>query len=190
MAPWSVLAGLEMVAAAHTESRDLEEMLARITRTAGDTIPRADYASIVVRYADGNLEPFAPTSPAISLADDLQCIWREGPCYDVVTTVSISHCDDLADDPRWPSYGKEVSAMGLRSQLAMRVHDGAGARIGLSLYSRDRAAFRHPIEAAGVLVDYAGMVLTSLGDFSRIRGAASRGRATREPVGYGSRSAS
>ena len=67
----------------------------------------------------------------------------------------MSHTDDLTSDARWPIYGPGAAALGFRSELAVRVLDDPSASIAINLYSRERAAFRHPEEAARVLVGYA-----------------------------------
>jgi hypothetical protein len=171
MAPWSVLDALEIVVSSHDETTAVAQMLDRITVTARDTIPRTEYASVLVWYIDGDLKSFAATDPVIAVADRLQCEAREGPCVDAVLHGSVVSAADLSTDARWPSYGPLVGGHGIRSQLAMRIHDGRRARVGLNLYSRDRGAFRHPLEAAGVLQEYASGLLTSLGDVRRIRSA-------------------
>lgn len=71
----------------------------------------------------------------------------------------MSHTDDLTSDARWPIYGPGAAALGFRSELAVRVLDDPSASIAINLYSRERAAFRHPEEAARVLVGYAHGVL-------------------------------
>jgi hypothetical protein len=171
MPPWSVLDALEIVVSSPDEPTALMQMLDRITETARDTIPRTDYSSVIVWYSDGHLEPFVPTHDVVRIVDDLQCESGEGPCVDALAGGQTVSAGDLAGDTRWPSYGPRVAALGIRSQLAMRIHDGRQARIGLNLYSRDRSAFGHPIQAAGVLVQYAGGLLTSIGDVRRIRDA-------------------
>jgi hypothetical protein len=144
-------------------------MLDRITSTARDTIPHTDCASAIVWYADDHLESFAPTDRLAAAIDGLQCERHEGPGYDALTRGQIVVAGDLGRERRWPRFGPQAELLGIRSQLAMRVHDGRRAKVGLNLYSRDRAAFPHPAEAAGVLVAYAGGLLTSLGDVRRIR---------------------
>lgn len=170
MAPWSVLDALEIVASSSDEPTALVQMLDRITTTARDTIPRTDYASIIVWYADEHLEPFASTDRVAAAVDSVACESHQGPCYDALTRGQIVVAGDLSQERRWPAYASQAALLGVRSQLAMRVHDGRRSRVGLNLYSRDRAAFPHPVEAAGVLVEYAGGLLTSLGDLRRIRG--------------------
>jgi hypothetical protein len=178
MAPWSVLDALEIVAASRDERTALAQMLERITETSRETVPRTDFASVVIWFSDGHLEPFASRRPlrspadfVLARADAVQCAQREGPAYDVVTRARVVSSPDVARDVRWPEYGPHAGALGVRSQLSVRVHDGRRARVGLNLYSRDRSAYRHPLEASTVLVDYAAGLLTSLGDLRRVRRA-------------------
>jgi hypothetical protein len=165
---------LEIVLSARDRPTALMQMLDRITATARDAIPRTDYASVVVWYGDGHLEPFAATDADVRPVDALQCRLGEGPSRDAVTWTRLISSGDLGGDPRWPGYGPQAAALGIRSQVSMRVHDGREARIALNLYARDKGAFRHPREAAVVLGEYATGLLTRLGDVRLIREVAGR----------------
>ncbi len=111
------------------------EVLSRITECACDTIPGVDFASVTVRYADGQLETFGPTDEITSRADALQYSLREGPCYDAASTEEAVSSTDIASDPRWPSYGPAAAKLGLASQLAVKFYDNPQSRGALNLYA-------------------------------------------------------
>jgi GAF domain-containing protein len=115
--------------------------LQAVTACATDSIEGADYASISVRHSDGRLETLAPTDPLVRRVDLLQFELSQGPCYDAVEATTVTLSDDLARDTRWPAYGPQVAALGLRSQLGIRLVSDDGWRIALNLYARRPDAF-------------------------------------------------
>jgi GAF domain-containing protein len=116
--------------------------LQAVTACATDSIESADYASISVRHGDGRLETLAPTDALVRRVDLLQFELSEGPCYDAVEATTVTLSDDLArDDGRWPAYGPRVAALGLRSQLGIRLASDDGWRVALNLYARRPNAF-------------------------------------------------
>ncbi|MEU4195465.1 GAF and ANTAR domain-containing protein [Kribbella sp. NPDC026611] len=115
---------------------DLLVTLGRITRSAAETIPGIEYASISVTSKDGRIETLAPTDLVAVQADELQYELCEGPCYAAVTGVPVVQVDDLASDLRWPEYGpRAAAAFGLGSQLAFQFHAEPHARGALNLYA-------------------------------------------------------
>lgn len=150
---------MNAVAASLSQPSDVEETLIRITRTALDTVPGADYVSISVRHPDGKLDTVAPTDPLITQIDELQYELREGPSYDVVTDDDWIVSDDVRTESRWPVYGPRVGALGIRAQVAMRLHLDTKSRIGLNLYSRDRGGFDDPQHIAELFASHAKIAL-------------------------------
>ncbi|MEJ7629133.1 MAG: GAF and ANTAR domain-containing protein [Nocardioidaceae bacterium] len=150
---------MNAVAAALSSPSELDETLVRITHTARDTVPGAHHASITVRHPDGTLETVAPTDPMVCQIDELQYELREGPCFDVVTDDDFILSDDIGAESRWPTYGPRIAALGIRSQLAMRLHLDTKSQIGLNLYSRDPDAFDDPQHVAELFASHAKIAL-------------------------------
>lgn len=171
MAPWSLTDVLETVADSQPEFADLEDSLVRIAQTARDTIPRTGHAGFSVRFPDGHLEAMASTDDLVGEVAELQHAILEGPSVDALTGEWVTCSNELTSDPHWPEYGPRASAIGFRSQLAMRVLDGPQTRVVLNLYSQERSAFAHPMEAADVLVTHARMILASGHDLESMRGS-------------------
>ncbi len=167
------------VAASLSEAGDLEQTLDRITRTARDTVPGADYASISVRHSDGRLETLAATDPLVVEADALQYELREGPCYDAVTDEDSTYCPDLSNDSRWPRYGPKARDLGLASQLAFRLAGRKGTYTGLNLYSGSLAAFNEPSGIAGLFSSHAKVALGYAEELDTLKAAV----ATRQMIG-------
>lgn len=177
--PTELIDLMNTVADSLMEPGDLSETLARITHTARDMVPRADYASISIRHGDGGLETVAATDALISTVDELQQVLQEGPSYRPPTGEQVTYSGNLSTDERWPTYGQQVSRLGLASQLGMTLHADASARTGLNLYSRKRAAFGDSRQVAGIFVSHAKVALGYAEEVNIMRSAL----ATRTVIG-------
>jgi ANTAR domain len=169
---------LDRVAASLSEPGDLEQTLKRITVAARDTVPGADYASISIRHPDGRLETVAPTDPLIYDVDALQYDLREGPCYEAVTDEDVAYSRDLAGGVRWPTYGPKAAALGLRSQLGLRLTHAGDSYTGLNIYARAEEALADP-EVAKLFASHARVALGYADGFDTLKGAI----ATRQVIG-------
>jgi GAF domain-containing protein len=90
------------------------------------------HAGVVLARRAGRLEPAASTAPVVGQIDQLQLDYGEGPA---LTSVADRNdvgllVKDLALDERWPVWGPEAAALGLRSALALRLHTG-GPTLGV-----------------------------------------------------------
>ena len=139
---------------------DVALTLQALTTCATNSIQGADYASITVRHSDGALETLAPTDPIARRVDLLQFELSEGPCYDAVEATSVTVSEDVAGDARWPAYGPRVAALGLRSQLGIRLASDDGWRVALNLYARRPGAFdSESISLAEIFADQAAAAM-------------------------------
>jgi GAF domain-containing protein len=139
---------------------DVALTLQALTACATDSIEGADHASISVRHSDGRLETLAPTDPIVRRVDLLQFELSEGPCYDAVEATPVTLSDDLARDTRWPAYGPQVAALGLRSQMGIRLASDDGWRVALNLYAHRPDAFdSETISLAGMFADQAASAM-------------------------------
>ena len=150
---------ISSAASALGEPADLPETLDRITAAARATVPGVDQASISIRHPDGLLQTVAPTDLVVIEADEVQHDLEEGPCYDVVTSDVFTYSRDLAEDERWPNYGPKAAALGLGSQLALRLLDHEGVRAGLNLYAVRPGAFDENQELAALFAAQARVAM-------------------------------
>jgi GAF domain-containing protein len=168
------------MARAMQDPGDVALTLQALTACATDTVEGADYASISVRHGDGRLETLAPTDPVIRQVDELQFQLSEGPCYDAVEVDSVSLSADLAHDDNWPAYGPQVAALGIRSQLGIRLATDGGWRVALNLYAkRPRAFDRDTMEVAELFADQAAVAM----GFVRTVQTLNKALATRQTIG-------
>jgi GAF domain-containing protein len=148
------------LARARHQSGDVALSLQALTACAADSIKGADCASVTVRHHDGRLETLAPTDSVARRVDLLQIELSEGPCYDAVQAASVALSQDVAGDARWPAYGPRVAALGLRSQMGIRLASDDGWRVALNLYARRPDAFdSESISLAEMFADQAGAAM-------------------------------
>jgi GAF domain-containing protein len=140
--PMELAICLAKVASEWDSLSGLDATLIRITEGVRQTIPEVAYASITTRGPKQELKTLAPTDVIADRADQLQYAAAEGPCYEVVTsTVTLTATEDLTTEHRWPTYAPSAAALGVRSQLAVRVYENGRSRAGLNLYSSQPGIF-------------------------------------------------
>jgi hypothetical protein len=127
--------------------------LSRITVCAVHYLSSVDHAGITVVDGDGVIRSVAPTDGFPLVLDNIQRRFLEGPCYEAAAAKQILSLDDLALEPRWPSFvNKALGSIPVRAIVALPIFDDDGAHAALNLYA-DRA---HVLDAktqeAGSLV--------------------------------------
>ncbi len=134
--------------------------LQAVVRLAVETIDGCDVAGIFL-LEGGTVTTPVQTDPIVAEVDAAQHRSGEGPCLDAIGQGRSFYSDELADDVRWPSFGAEASAIGIRSALAVNLHttDLIGS---LNMYGRTPQAFGVVDRAnALLLASFAGLALTS-----------------------------
>ena len=147
------------VAEAMFSAGGVDPTLQTVVDLAVDTIEGCDYASIFVSRAGMVTSP-ALSDPMAAELDALQLRGNEGPCIDAIAGSSPCYADDLARDPRWPSFGPAAAAAGVRSLLSLRL-SADGTLGALNLYARYPSAFGAVDRARGLVVaGLAGIALS------------------------------
>jgi GAF domain-containing protein len=125
----------------HRES-GVEETIDAVLRFALLAVGCTDAGVVLARRA-GRLEPAASTAPVVEQIDQLQLDYGEGPALTSVADQSDVGLlvKDLALDERWPVWGPEAAALGLRSALALRLHTGGPTLGVLELFHPEPDAF-------------------------------------------------
>jgi GAF domain-containing protein len=146
----------------HRES-GLEETIDAVLRFALLAVGCTDAGVVLARRA-GRLEPAASTAPVVEQIDQLQLAYGEGPA---LTSVADRNevgllVKDLALDERWPVWGPEAAALGLRSALALRLHTGGPTLGVLELFHPEPDAFGADEDAvAHILARHASVAVAT-----------------------------
>lgn len=115
------------------------ETLQRIVDVSVQIVDGCDYAGIFVLDGTEITTP-VHSDPVVLDVDAIQHRSKEGPCLEAVTAHRTSYADELAEDSRWPRFGPEAAATGIRSVLAVAL-SANGTRGALNLYACLPAAF-------------------------------------------------
>lgn len=141
---------------------DESAALHRIVAVACQEIAGADCAGITSLESTG-LETLIATDPRVVLADQEQSRTGEGPCVSPGTAEPLTIiCDDLADDDRWPRFGRAAADLGLCSAIFFKLVRGRTTIGSLNVYSARHGAFTDDARHSGsLLAAHAAIVLAA-----------------------------
>ncbi len=137
--------------------------LQRIVDYAHTTIDACDAASISTRVGDEYITS-AWSDDIASEIDQFQYLYEEGPCLDAAREEPVQYSPVLIDDPRWPRFGPEAVARGMKSLLACRL---TSEKVfgSLNLYARTPDAYDTIGQTKAVIfAAHAGVALRWAGD--------------------------
>jgi GAF domain-containing protein len=151
---------LEFLVSALADVTEAEEAIDKLVAVAVETVGTSFGGITLIHDHGKRFETVGSTAPSVTHADRLQYELREGPCVDASLTSRSFSSSNLADDPRWPTWGPQVSALGFHSVLSSEIH-GRGRRIGaLNLYGATETAFDdQDFETAQMFAHQAALVL-------------------------------
>lgn len=146
----ALTADFSRIARALFSAGSVEDTLAQVVDLAVSTIEGCDFAGILL-LDHGVATSRVYTDEIVTTIDALQRLHQEGPCQDAIDTRMAVYAGDLGDDRRWPRFGPEATAKGMRSLLAFPLfaNDAPGA---LNLYARYPEAFGVVDRAKGLLL--------------------------------------
>lgn len=131
-------AGQAIAAAARTinHPQSLDETLQTIAEVARDSLPGFDQVGISTVHKNGKIETRAFTGDLVLRLDEIQYDLGEGPCVDSLHADHAVCAPTLRHEQRWPRYVPEAVALGLKSQLGVKLFlDDEGTIGALNFYS-------------------------------------------------------
>jgi GAF domain-containing protein len=122
--------------------RDPPHTLQRLVEITPEFFTACDYVGISVVESDRIRTPVA-TDEQLRELDEAQYALGEGPCRDAIRVHETVRVDDLATDPRWPSWGRAmVDQLGIRSSVSFRLFTRPDRTWGaLNVYATQPRAF-------------------------------------------------
>jgi GAF domain-containing protein len=126
---------LALAARALNSPKDRSCRLGEIARVAHETLPGIDAVGISVAHRDGTVETLAATGELVHQLDNLQYELGQGPCLHAIKDDPVVVVEHAQHEQRWPEFIKRALALGLRSQLGVRLYLDERSRGGLNLYS-------------------------------------------------------
>jgi hypothetical protein len=144
------------------ESGPAERVLNSITSNGVRVVQGAEHSAIT-RGRPGAFKTVAETSDVPLQVDTIQYELGYGPCVDAIVDNTTYHCPDLAEEQRWPDFGRRaVEEAGIRSMLSYRMFlEDDDLIAGLNLYSSKTDAFDEAAITTGLLLATHGALALS-----------------------------
>jgi GAF domain-containing protein len=120
---------------------DSDMTLRRLTGLAVELVPGATAAALTIE-GDGQALTFAASDPRIDDLHRLQFQATEGPAVEALRRNAAQNVDDVADERRWPAFADAADRAGFGSCLMLPLRTDRRPAGAVSLYGRDRNAFR------------------------------------------------
>ncbi|MDG5483386.1 GAF and ANTAR domain-containing protein [Mycolicibacterium gadium] len=130
---------------------DIGVILGRLTSAAVSLVKGVDYADVML-VQDGSFESVAPTDPLVTELDAVQMQSGDGPCLEAAVDTSIIRCDDVENDPRWPTFTAAALSFGVRATMSYQLYTNLGGAGALNLFSRRSHAVDSEGEAIGAVL--------------------------------------
>ncbi len=140
--------------------RSLDETLMTVVEVACNSVPGFDQVGIATLDRKGEVVTKAFTGDLVLRLDDLQYSLREGPCSAALQGDDAVSVSSLRDEQRWPRYVPLARAVGVRSQMALRLDLDQGAVGGMNFYSTSSDDVSPDAQAlAGMFATHAAIAL-------------------------------
>ena len=159
----------DMAIRLHDED-DVGSTLESILKLVCETV-HADMAGVMLLRRGGRVETAAVTEPLAKQADDLQLTCNEGPCLEAMDDQSFI-VDDTATEERWAQWCREVTDLGIRSVLSIRLFTRQATIGALNIYGRRTRQFGvDDARVASIFAGHASVALAAAQTESGLRDA-------------------
>jgi GAF domain-containing protein len=139
----------------------LDAVLELVISLTGRTLPHADGASVTL-VRDGRFTTAVYSDELTKRVDSWQYATNQGPCLDAACNGETYLACDVANDPRWPDFGRLAASEGVHSVLSVPFLP-MGKPIGtLNIYSTQREGFTEPErDIATLFAEQAAIVIAN-----------------------------
>ncbi len=160
--------------------RSLDETLQTIVEVACNSVPGFDQVGIATVQKDGHIETRAFVGDLVLHLDKVQYGLREGPCSVALQGTESISMSSLRNEQRWPQYVPQALAVGVRSQMAVKLYLDKGTLGGINFYSTIADEVSSDAEALAQL--FATHAAVALGH-AQERDGLNEGMQTRKVIG-------
>ncbi|HYJ70698.1 MAG TPA: GAF and ANTAR domain-containing protein [Nocardioidaceae bacterium] len=142
--------------------RSLSETVDQVVQYALTAVD-CDLADVMFLHQGKLIETVAATDPVAEQAAQLQASFGEGPILTMPPEAGSSTVvHDTATDVRWPRWGGELSDLGIRSVLSIRLATRDSQIGALNLYAREPLSFDgDDMAIAHILARHASVALAT-----------------------------
>src|SRR3954447_10205118 len=117
------------------QPRTLDDTLQTIVEVACNSVPGFDQVGISTLQKEGKVKTRACIGDLVRRLDEIQYGLGEGPCAEALRGIDVVSVSSLRDEQRWPHYVPQARAVGVRSQLAVKLYLDQGTLGGINFYS-------------------------------------------------------
>lgn len=161
--------------------RNLDDILQTIVEVAQNSVPGFDHVGIATLEKTGNIVTRAFTGGDLVLhLDEVQYSLRQGPCSAALQGTDTVSVSSLGSEQRWPEYVLRARALGVRSQMGVKLYLDEGTLGGMNFYSTLADEVTIDAQAMGRL--FATHAAIALG-YARERDTLAVGLQTRTVIG-------
>jgi GAF domain-containing protein len=118
-----------------SQHRSLDDTLQTMVEVASNSLPGFDQVGISTLEKHGKVTTRAFTGDMVLRLDEIQYGLREGPCSEALQGTDVISVSTLRHEARWPRYVPQARAMGVRSQMALKLYLDEGTLGGINFYS-------------------------------------------------------
>ena len=133
-------AGLAGLARLPAGRMALEQLLTRVAQHAVQAIPGADGVGLTL-LEDDRADTVVTSVEFVGEVDAVQYSLGQGPCITAVAEGVPVVSGSLADDSRWPEFGRRIARLGVHSVLSLPLRTPDGVVGALNVYAHPRDAF-------------------------------------------------
>ena len=134
------------------QPRSLDETLQTIVEVACNSVPGFDQVGIATLHKKKDrVKTRAFTGDLVLRLDEIQYGLREGPCSAALQGTEAVSMSSLRAERRWPRYVPQARAVGVRSQMAVKLHLDEYALGGINFYSTSCDEVSHDAQALAQL---------------------------------------
>lgn len=142
------------------DTEHLDETLQRVVDLAEDYIEHCEGVTLLFVRPDDSMVTPAWSNREARAADIAQHETGEGPCLSAIREHETIVIDDLASEERWPKWRAEVSELGWRSMVGVRLFVAENTMGALDLYSPRAHGFDEQSQAlAKVFASHAAVAM-------------------------------
>jgi len=125
------------------EEKDTPSTLERAVQMATDLVANADVAGLWPVHP-GGIDTPAASHEDLRRIDELQYELNEGPCLQALRQTEVLTVTNLAEDPRWPTWGPHIAReLDIHSSMSFRLFTDDENMGALNVYAREVNAFNH-----------------------------------------------
>jgi len=153
------------------QGEDVGQTVETVAQFAKEALA-CDCAGVMLVHGGRQVESAATTDPLVVKADRLQMECQQGPCLESIWDHETFVIHDTETETRWAEWCRQVSGLGVRSVLSLRLFTHNNTMGALNLYAVEPGRFDdEDIAVATIFAGHASVALASARNESSLRKA-------------------